>query len=104
MKAVVVERNGGPEVLSAQEVASPTPGPGQLLVKVAAAGINFMDVYQREAIGRYNTPPPFTPGAEGAGTVIACGDGVTEFSSGDRVAWVTSPGSYAEQVVIDARQ
>jgi len=104
MRAVVVEKHGGPEVLTPSEVDSPTPGPGQLLVKVAAAGVNFMDVYQREAIGRYAMAPPFTPGAEGAGTVIASGSGVAEFASGDRVAWVTAPGSYAEQVLIDAKQ
>jgi NADPH2:quinone reductase len=104
MRAVVVQRHGGPEVLQQSEVDSPTLGPGQLLVKVAAAGVNFMDVYQREAVGRYAMPPPFTPGAEGAGTVVGCGAGVADFATGDRVAWASGPGSYAEEVLINANQ
>jgi NADPH:quinone reductase len=102
MRAVVVEEHGGPDVLRIAERASPTPGGGQLLVDVTAAGVNYMDVYQREAIGRYAMPPPFTPGAEGAGTVAACGEGVTDFKPGDRVAWATSPESYAEQVLVES--
>lgn len=98
MRAVVVERLGGPEVLVAADREPPTAAPGELLVDVAAAGVNFMDVYQRE--GRaYAMETPFVPGAEGAGTVAAVGPEVAGFAVGDRVAWTGIPGSYAEQVV-----
>jgi NADPH2:quinone reductase len=102
MRAVVVHKHGGPEVLSAQEVDTPAPGPGQLLVKVAAAGVNFIDVYQREGRGHYAGTLPYLPGAEGAGTVMGLGSGVTEFSAGDRVAWSGAPGSYAEYALVPA--
>src|SRR5579863_3302992 len=102
MRVVVCERQGGPEVLSVTERPAPQPGPGEVLVEVAAAGVNFMDIYQREGIGNYRREPPFALGAEGAGTVTAVGEGVTGLSAGDRVAWATAPGSYAEQVVLPA--
>lgn len=88
MRAVVFERNGGPEVLSVAEVPDPEPGPGEVLVQVTAAGTNYMDVYEREGRG-YGSPPPAVPGAEGAGTVAG---------TGERVAWMNVPGSYAERV------
>lgn len=100
MRAVLVRQNGGPEVLEPTEVDPPEAGPGSLVVDVAAAGVNFIDTYQRE--GRYPVPTPFVPGLEGAGTVRAVGDGVTEIQVGDRVAWVHVPGSYAEQALIPA--
>ena len=103
MQAVVVEQHGGPEVLVATEWEAPTPGPGELLVDVAAAGVNFMDVYQREGT-RYATEPPFVPGSEGAGTVTAVGSGVEGVAVGDRVAWAGVPASYAEQVVVPAER
>jgi NADPH:quinone reductase len=103
MQAVVVERHGGPEVLVAAEREAPTAGVGELLVDVAAAGVNFMDVYQREG-SAYATEPPFVPGSEGAGTVAAVGPGVDGFAVGDRVAWAGVPGSYAEQVVVPAER
>jgi len=100
MRVVVAERLGGPEVLSVTDRPAPEPGPGEVLVDVAAAGVNFMDIYQREGIGNYRREPPFALGAEGAGTVTAVGEGVTGLSAGDRVAWASAPGSYAEQVVL----
>ncbi|HEU5418938.1 MAG TPA: quinone oxidoreductase [Streptosporangiaceae bacterium] len=102
MRAIVVEQNGGPEVLQAGERPDPEPGPGQLLVQVAAAGVNFMDIYQREGRPPYGNALPYVPGGEGAGTVVATGDGVTGFAVGDQVAWTGIPGSYAEQAIIPA--
>jgi NADPH:quinone reductase len=102
MRVVVAERHGGPEVLSVAEYAALEPGPGEVLVEVAAAGVNFMDIYQREGIGGYRREAPFIPGGEGAGTVIAVGEGVTELSVGDRVAWISAGGCYAEQAVLPA--
>lgn len=103
MRAIVVSELGGPEVMAAAERDDPKAGPGQLVVKVAAAGVNFMDIYQRTGIGNYKTPTPYTPGGEGAGTVVAVGQGVTDFSVGDQVAWAGGPGSYAEQVALPAQ-
>lgn len=80
------------------EIQPGSPGPGELLVEVRAAGVNYIDTYQRE--GRYPREVPFVLGLEGAGTVLEVGEGVTEFAAGDRVAWMEGPGSYAEQVVI----
>jgi len=102
MRVVVAERQGGPEVLSLAERAAPQPGPGEVLVEVAAAGVNFMDIYQREGVGGYRREPPFVLGGEGAGTVTALGEGVTGLAVGDRVAWASVAGSYAEQVVLPA--
>ncbi len=102
MRAVIVEGRGGPEVLAVGEWADPRPGPGEVVVRVAAAGVNFMDIYQREGQGNYRREPPFVPGGEGAGTVIAVGDGVTGLAAGDVVAWVGPSGSYAEQVAVPA--
>jgi NADPH:quinone reductase len=100
VKAVVVTRSGGPDVLEVREEPAPKAGQGQLVVDAEAAGVNFRDIYERE--GRYGGSPPFVAGVEGAGRVAAAGDGVTEFGVGDRVAWVSAPGSYAEQVVVEA--
>lgn len=101
MRVIKVEQRGGPEVLSLAEHPAPQPGPGQIVAEVAAAGVNYMDIYQREGVGGYRPPLPFVTGGEGAGTVIAVGAGVTGPAVGDRVAWV-GPGSYAEQVVLPA--
>ena len=101
MRVIEVESQGGPEVLSLAERPAPQPGPGQIVAEVAAAGVNYMDIYQREGIGDYGRPLPFVTGGEGAGTVIAVGEGVTSPAVGDQVAWV-APGSYAEQVVLPA--
>ena len=88
MRAVVFERNGGPEVLVAKEVDDPTPGDGEVIVDVDAVGINYRDVYEREGRG-YGATPPAIIGVEGAGTIAG---------TGERVAWSAVPGSYAERV------
>jgi NADPH2:quinone reductase len=98
--AIRVRATGGPEVLTLEKVDAPEPGPGDLLVSVTAAGVNYMDVYQRT--GLYPVTPPFTPGAEGAGTVVAVGADVTGFAEGDHVAWASAPASYAQQVKVPA--
>lgn len=100
MRAIVVSRHGGPEVLEPAEVADPQPGPGQVVVDVAASGVNFIDVYHRS--GAYPGEPPFTPGVEGAGTVSAIGEGVTSVGVGDRAAWVMVRGSYAGRAAVPA--
>ena len=102
MRAIQVREHGGPEVLKLAELDPPKPGATDLVVDVAAAGVNYIDTYHRS--GLYPTKPPFVPGMEGAGTVRAVGADVTEFAVGDRVAWGTSPASYAEQVVVAERQ
>ena len=101
MRVIQVEQQGGPEVLTVAEQPAPQPGPGQIVAEIAAAGVNYMDIYQREGVGGYGRPLPFVTGGEGAGTIIAIGADVTGLAVGDRVAWV-GPGSYAEQVVLPA--
>lgn len=100
MRAVQVREHGGPEALEVADVTPAQPGPGEVLVDVAAAGVNYIDTYQREGI--YPMRTPFVPGQEGAGTVRAVGPDVNGVSAGDRVAWTGVPGSYAEQVVLPA--
>jgi NADPH:quinone reductase len=100
MRAVQVSEPGEPEVLRLVELPDPKPGPGELLVEVAAAGVNFIDVYHRD--GSYPMAVPFVPGAEGAGTVTAIGPGVDTAAVGDRVAWAMSLGSYGEQAAVPA--
>ena len=101
MKAILVEKTGGPDVLQLEDVAPiEEPGPGQAVVRVVAAGVNFMDVGQRR--GSYPRQVPFTPGAEGAGVVESVGEGVTNVKPGDRVAFTGVPGTYAEAVIADA--
>lgn len=100
MRAVRVERNGGPEVLTVREIDPPKPEPGEVLIDVAASGVNFADVYQRT--GLYQVPLPFTLGQEGAGTVSAVGADVRGVAVGDRVGWTSVNGSYAEQAVVPA--
>lgn len=102
MRAIVVRRTGGPEVLEPAELPDPQPGPGQLLVDVTAAGVNFADIYRRQGSPPYVPELPYVPGVEGAGTVAAAGPGVTGFAAGDRVAWTGVPGSCAERVVLSA--
>jgi NADPH2:quinone reductase len=98
MRAIVVNEVGGPEVMGLEERPDLVAGPGQLVVKAAAVGVNFIDIYRRSGV--YKEPLPHVPGREGAGTVTAVGEGVTEFAVGDRVGWRDAPGSYAEQVVV----
>ena len=100
MKAIRVHAPGGPEALRYEEIERPVPGPGQVLVKIEAAGLNFIDVYQRN--GHYKVPVPFTLGQEAAGTVAAVGVGVAEPKVGDRVAYTTVLGAYAEYAVVPA--
>src|SRR5512138_2644280 len=100
MKAIRARSHGGPEVLSIEEIPVPTPGEGQALVRVEAAGVNFIDIYQR--MGLYATPLPFTPGNEAAGTVESAGPGVSEVAPGDRVAYAGVIGSYAGFAVVPA--
>lgn len=100
MKAIVVSQQGGPEVLSYVDAADPTITSTGLLVRVAAAGINFIDTYQRS--GLYPMSLPYTPGLEGAGTVLEVGSDVTGFAVGDTVAWTSNLGSYAETLALDA--
>ncbi len=94
IKAIVVHQYGGPEVLKWEDTEIGKPGKGQVLVRLAAAGVNFIDIYQRR--GTYPTKLPFIPGLEGAGVVEALGEGVSSVKVGDRVAYVHEPGSYAE--------
>ena len=100
MKAVQIIENGGPEVLKLADLDTPTPGEGQVLVELEAAGINFIDVYQREGLYRVNLP--YVPGLEGAGRVAEVGGGVSGFKTGDRVAYTGVAGSYAEAVIVPA--
>ena len=100
MRAIVVTEQGGPEVLEPRDVPDPEPAQGHLLVEIDAIGVNFRDIYEREGVGFYASETPFVAGAEGAGTVVAIGDGVGEFKPGDRVAWAAAPGSYAERTLV----
>ncbi len=97
--AIVAGGAGGPEVLALADVDRPVPGPGQLLIKVAAAGVNFIDTYKRS--GAYKVPYPFTPGSEMAGTVEELGDGVTGFAAGDRIATAEGIDCYAQYALVD---
>ncbi|MEU4809160.1 quinone oxidoreductase [Nocardia fluminea] len=99
MRAIQVSEHGGPEVLRYVEVADPQAGPGQLLVETQGVGVNYIDIYFRT--GQYPQATPYLPGSEGTGVVVAIGSDVTEFSVGDRVAWASAPGSYAELVAVD---
>ncbi|GGL44394.1 quinone oxidoreductase family protein [Planomonospora parontospora] len=98
MRAIVVSATGGPEVLSYEDYPDPALNPGEVLVDVAASGVNFIDVYHR--MGRYPLSLPFVPGNEGAGTVAAVGEDVEGVSVGDTVAWASVMGSYAEKAVV----
>jgi len=100
MKAIQITQTGGPEVMSVREVPTPVLGPGEVLIQVAASGVNFIDLYVRE--GRYADPVPFTPGQEAAGTIVALGANVSHLKEGDRVAWCSVLGSYAEYALAPA--
>lgn len=100
MLAVRLHQPGGAEAMRVERIPVPRPGPGEALVRLQAAGINFIDVYKRT--GLYKVPLPATLGEEGAGTVVAVGDGVGEVRPGDRVAWAGHMGAYAEYAVVPA--
>jgi NADPH2:quinone reductase len=100
VKAISVHASGGPEALRLEEIPPPSPGPGQALVKVDAAGLNFIDVYHRT--GLYPRDLPFTLGIEAAGTVTAIGSGVSTVQVGDRVATCDAMGAYAEYTLVAA--
>ena len=100
MKAIVVEQYGGDEVLQYKEVATPEPKAGEVRIKLAAIGLNYIDVYHRT--GLYPLPLPLIPGLEGAGTIEAVGEGVSNLAVGDRVAYASQIGSYAESVAAAA--
>ena len=100
MQAIQIQRTGGTEVLQLVSLATPTPGPGQVLLEIKASGVNFIDTYFRE--GRYPTPLPYILGQEASGLVAACGPGVTTLAPGDRVAWCGVPGTYATQALAPA--
>jgi NADPH:quinone reductase len=101
MKAIRIHAHGGSESLRFEEVPDPVPGEGQALVRIEAAGVNFIDVYHRT--GLYKVPSlPFTPGQEAAGTVEAVGPGVSDLAPGDAVAYCGVMGAYAEKAVVPA--
>ena len=103
MHAIEAAQAGGPEVLEQVEVAEPIPGPGQVLVRPAAIGLNFIETYQRS--GTYPVRYPFRPGGEGAGEVVALGEGVESLRVGDHLAWTSSvTGSYADLVLLESTQ
>ncbi|TMQ67727.1 MAG: quinone oxidoreductase [Candidatus Eisenbacteria bacterium] len=100
MKAIRIHQHGGPEVLRYEDVADAPAPPGQVRVRVAAAGVNFIDTYQRS--GLYTLPLPAILGQEGAGTIEEAGPGVTEFARGERVVWAGPQGAYAEIATVPA--
>jgi NADPH:quinone reductase len=100
MKAIQVRMVGGPEVLEWRDVPDPVPQAAEALVRVHTSGVNFVDAYFRE--GKYKAPLPLIPGGEGSGHVEALGEGTTDLSIGDAVAWLGSVGSYAEKAVVPA--
>ncbi len=100
MKAIRITAHGGPDTMRLEDVPPPEAGPGQLLVRIEAAGVNFIDIYQRS--GLYRIPLPTILGQEGAGTVVTVGPGVSGVRAGQRVAWQGVPGSYAEMVAMPA--
>jgi NADPH2:quinone reductase len=102
MKAVRIHRHGGPEVLQVEEVPMPEPGTGQVRVRLAACGVNFVDIYQR--LGQYQLTLPAILGQEGAGVVDAVGPEVTDVRPGDHVAYASVMGSYAQYAVVPAWQ
>ncbi|MEV4511097.1 quinone oxidoreductase [Dactylosporangium sp. NPDC049525] len=102
MQQVVTYRQGPPNVLTLVDVPAPSPGAGEVLVAVTAAGVNYLDILQRS--GAYTVALPFAPGVEGSGVVAAVGADVHDFAAGDRVAWVGSGGAYATHCVVPAER
>lgn len=102
MKTIAMTAIGGTEVLELLDLPEPVAGPGEVLVEIAASGVNFMDIGVRLGMAWHEMPLPRALGVEGAGRVAALGEGVTDLAAGQRVAWVYAPGSYAERIVIPA--
>jgi NADPH:quinone reductase len=102
MKVIQITQTGGPEVLTLAELPIPTPGPGQVLIKIAAIGINFIEIYYRE--GRYKAPLPLIPGSEASGAIVQLGEGVESFAVDEPVASTAVLGSYAEYALVSASQ
>lgn len=102
MKTMTMSAVGGTEVLQLLDLPEPLPGPGQVLVEIAAAGVNFMDIGVRSGMAWHEMPLPRALGVEGAGRIVGLGEGVTDLALGQRVAWVYAPGSYAERIAIPA--
>jgi NADPH:quinone reductase len=102
MKAIELTETGGPEVMHLREIPTPTPQQDEVLIRIAVTGVNFIDLYVRE--GRYGNQLPFTPGQEAAGTVIAVGKNVSHLQEGDRVAWCSVLGTYAEYALAPAKR
>ena len=102
MRAAIIHEVGGPEKIQFDDLPVPVPGPGQALVKVRAAGVNFIDTYHRS--GLYKVDLPAQLGMEGAGVVESVGPGTTGVAPGDRVAWVMARGAYADYAVVPAPQ
>jgi NADPH2:quinone reductase len=100
MRAIQIDKTGGPDVLTLKQLPDLTPGPGQALIRIEASGVNFIDTYFRE--GRYLAQLPYTLGQEAAGRVVALGEGVDTLAVGDRVAWCGVPGTYADMAVAPA--
>jgi NADPH2:quinone reductase len=101
MRAIRIHQTGGPEVLQYEEFSPPAPGPGEVRVRNHAIGVNFIDIYFRK--GAYPTATPFTPGNEGAGEVVALGKGVADLKIGDRVAYASASGAYAQECNVAAK-
>jgi NADPH2:quinone reductase len=102
MKAIQIHNTGGPEVLEMAELPIPQPGPGQVLIRIEATGVNFIEIYFRKGV--YKAALPMIPGSEAAGTVEELGPGVTGFAAGDAVASTSVLGSYAEYALVPATQ
>jgi NADPH2:quinone reductase len=102
MKAIQIHQTGGPEVLQLAELPIPLPGPGQVLIRIEAIGVNFIEIYFRKGV--YKASMPFIPGTEASGTVEGLGPGVTGFATGDLVASTAVLGSYAEYALVSAAQ
>ena len=100
MRAIIAPAAGGAEVLEIEKTRAPVPGLGEVLVRTAAVGVNFIETYQRAGV--YPLPLPFTPGAEASGTVLAVGAGVTRFAPGDRICTAEGHATYAERFVVRA--
>jgi len=102
MKAIELTETGGPEVMHLRDIPTPRPQQDEVLIRAAVTGVNFIDLYVRE--GRYGNKLPFTPGQEAAGTVVAVGKSVFHLHEGDRVAWCSILGTYAEYAVAPAER